>query len=157
MFAPRPKYVNTICESIDGIIDTLIYTEMSMKKSKKSNQSTEESPLEPGVRPEVVRRRFGKAFPELSDWFEWLNGGYRKGIEWQLLLVAYVRRIGGPRAEQLREELHEAQQMGLKSERHWQVLVCDVLGLDDIVPIVEAKSPQGLLADFEQAMTDLAT
>src|SRR5487761_2106050 len=93
----------------------------------------------------TVRRRMRKAFPELSAWFAWLNGGYFAGAEWESLLVTYIERIGRSRVERLRREVRDAQNMGPSDDLDLDVLVCNVLGLDERVLVSEAKTPGGLL------------
>ena len=105
----------------------------------------------------TVRRRMRKAFPELSAWFAWLNGGYFAGAKWESLLVTYIGRIGQSRVERLRREVRDAQNMGPSDELDLDVLVCNVLGLDERVLISEAKTPGGLLADFEHALPELVS
>lgn len=110
----------------------------------------------PNVSPEVVGRRFGRAFPELAKWFDWLNGGYAAGAAWQDLLVTHVGCIGKRRTRQLLSEIQDVQHMGLPDGRSLEVLICDVLGLSKDFVIMEAKTVGRSVAALEQALLRLS-
>jgi hypothetical protein len=110
----------------------------------------------PSVSPEVVGRRFGRAFPELAKWFAWLNGGYAAGATWQGLLVAHVGHIGKRRTGQLLSEVQDVQHMGLPDGRNLEVLICDVLGLSKDFVIMEAKTSSRTITALEQALLSLS-
>jgi hypothetical protein len=108
------------------------------------------------ISPEVVGRRFGRAFPELTKWFNWLNGGYAAGAAWQALLVAHVGDIGKLRTRQLLGEVQDVQHLGLPDGRSLEVLICDVLGLSKDFVIMEAKTAGRTIAALEQALLRLS-
>ena len=89
---------------------------------------------------DVVRRQ---ALPELTKWFQFLNGGYAKGIGWHSLLASYVGRIGEVRAGRLRWEAHDAQRLPMRDAHDSSVLMS------------EGKSPERMLNAFEQALSEL--
>jgi len=106
----------------------------------------------PSVSPEVVGRRFGRAFPELPKWFKWLNGGYAAGAAWQALLATYVGQIGERRTQQLLNEVGDVQLMGLGDGHSLEVLICDVLGLSKDFVRAEAKTAGRAISKLEDAL-----
>jgi hypothetical protein len=129
-------------------IKTLWYNER--KRGHIMKQITHATPQQnndgPSVSPEVVSKRFGRAFPELTKWFRWLNGGYAAGATWQGLLAAHVSHIGELRTRQLLGEVQDVQHLGLPDGRSLEVLICDVLGLSKDFVIMEAKTAGRLSA-----------
>jgi hypothetical protein len=109
----------------------------------------------PSVSPEVVGRRFGRAFPELSKWFTWLDGGYSAGAAWQALLVAHVGHIGRLRKRQLLYEVQDVQHMGLADGHSLEVLICDVLGLSRDFVEAEAETVSRAMTMLEHELHTL--
>lgn len=85
--------------------------------------------LSHGYSPDVVRFRFRKAFPELVRCFAWLMIGTTKGIDWHDLPDTYLKEIGKRRSVALVRELHDAQDLGLKTDHDVDNLICEMLGL----------------------------
>jgi len=110
----------------------------------------------PSVSPEVVGRRFGRAFPELTKWFTWLNGGYSAGAAWQALLVAHVGHLGRLRTRQLLYEVQDVQHMGLADGHSLEVLICDVLGLSRDFVEAEAETPGRAMTMLQHELLTLS-
>jgi hypothetical protein len=106
--------------------------------------------------PEVIGRRFGKAFPELVKWFAWLNEGYLVGLAWQGLLVSHIARIGKLRTRELLCEARDVQLMGIPDARNLEVLICDVLGLSGDFVKAEAETVGGAMAMLEHELLILS-
>jgi hypothetical protein len=109
----------------------------------------------PSISPEVVGRRFGKAFPELTKWFTWLNGGYSEGAVWPALLVAHVGHVGRLRTRQLLYEVQDVQHMGLADGHSLEVLICDVLGLSRDFVEAEAETVSRAMTMLEHELHTL--
>jgi hypothetical protein len=106
--------------------------------------------------PQVIGRRFGKAFPELVKWFAWLNEGYPVGLTWQGLLVSHIARIGKLRTRELLCEARDVQLMGIPDARNLEVLICDVLGLSGDFVKTEAETVGGAIAMLEHELLILS-
>jgi hypothetical protein len=103
----------------------------------------------------AIHFRFRKAFPELTKCFEWLNGGIGHGAERQALLVNYVNRMSRSRRTDLIHEVRDAQAMGLKSDRDFEILICNVLGLEADVLVIERNSARDFVTKLHQELTTL--
>ncbi len=95
--------------------------------------------LKPNVNPTVISGRLQSAFPELTEYFSWLNGGIQAGADGQALLRSYLTRIGPSHTAKLTSEVHDVLVMGLTKERDVETLVCVVLGLNRTVLAKEAN------------------
>ncbi len=94
--------------------------------------------LKRNTNPTVISR-LQSAFPELTEYFSWLNGGVQAGADGQALLRSYLKRIGPNDAAKLISEVHDVLVMGLTKERDVETLVCVVLGLNRTVLANEAN------------------
>ena len=104
----------------------------------------------------MIGRRFGRAFPELTKWFSWLNKGYAAGATWQGLLVSHVARIGKRRTLDLLCETRDVRRMGIPDTRNMEVLICDVLGLSQDVIKREAGTAGQAMAMLEHELAMLS-
>jgi len=95
------------------------------------------------------------SYPELREWFSYLNGGYYVGGAWQSLLLAHVTHIGRTRTQSLFREIHRAQSLMFASRRDHEVLLCDVLGLDNEVAKNEGYTSWEFLGQMGQELTSL--
>jgi len=95
--------------------------------------------LKRDANPTVISGRLQSAFPELTEYFSWLNGGVQAGADGQALLHSYLKRIGPNRTAELTSEVHDVLVMGLTKERDVETLVCVVLGLNRPVLANEAN------------------
>jgi hypothetical protein len=109
-----------------------------------------------GISPEVIGRRLGKAFPELVEWFAWLNDGYPVGAAWQGLLVTHIGRIGKLRTRELLCEARDVQRMGIRDARNLEVLICDVLGLSRGFVEAEAETAGRAMTMLEHELLSLS-
>jgi hypothetical protein len=109
--------------------------------------------LDLAVGSRAIHYRFRKAFPELTKCFEWLNGGIGHGAERYGLLVNYVNRMSQQRRANLIHEVRDAQAMGLKKDRDFDILICNVLGLDADVLDIEGDSARDFVAKLHQELT----
>jgi hypothetical protein len=78
----------------------------------------------------AVRDRFRLAFPELTAFFSWLNGGSRAGAEWRSLLDSYLSKLDPRSTAALIGEVLDLSNMGLTKNRDVETLIGVVLGLD---------------------------
>jgi hypothetical protein len=107
-----------------------------MKQSKMSAPT-----FHHGSNPRAIRDRFQLAFPELTAFFSWLNGGFHAGAEWQSLLDAYLTKIDSRATAGLTGEVLDLSDMGLTKNRDVETLICVVLGLDR--PFLASESLTG--------------
>ena len=101
---------------------------------------------------DVVQRRFRRAFPELTRCVSWLNGGYYHGAEWHALLAAYVTRLQLKRAERLWQEIEDLKHLGLSEERHFDALLCEVLGFDREVLLAERMNAEMACRELQESL-----
>ncbi len=95
--------------------------------------------LKRDANPTVISGRLQSAFPELTEYFSWLNGGVQAGADGQALLRSYLKRIGPSHTAKLTSEVHDVLVMGLTKERDVETLVYVVLGLNRTVLANEAN------------------
>jgi hypothetical protein len=109
-----------------------------------------------GYSHDVARFRFRKAFPELPRFFGWLIASTSKGLDWHDLLGPYVKKIGQRRSLALVREVHDAQDLGLRSDDTLNNLVCDLLGLDREFLKADGTTSSAFLAELYDRLLALA-